>query len=174
MPEAVPTSDKAISSKMDLLLTKAELSTMLVHICDNIISLFPIFPLWPLIGSRSNFSSLICFACDDDRWRCPCPYLLMPLAFCYILSPNPVEDGSSRVTWWAPGGQLRSTHQVTRAHMPGTTLVGLICCPNLAQVKVTAAGVQCICSVSSHTDLLRYLCDGKKGHSQLMGAWCPL
>lgn len=73
---------------------------------------------------------------------CPCPYLLRPLAFCHILSPDPVEDGSSRVTWWAPSGQLRSTHQVTRAHMPGTTVVELICCPNLAQVKVTAVGMQ--------------------------------
>lgn len=138
IPEVVPMSDKAIFSKMDLLLTKAELSTMLVDICDNVLSLFPIIPLWPLIGSRSNFSSLVCFACDGNR---SCPYLFMLLGFCHILSPHPVEEWSNRVTWWAPDGLLRSPHQVTRAQMPGTTLVEFICCPSLAQVKVTAAGV---------------------------------
>lgn len=90
-------SDKTIFSKMDLLLIKAELAILLMPICDNILSLFPIIPLLPLTGNRSNFSSQVCFACDEGS---PCPYLYMPLAFCHILSPHPVEDRSNRVTWW--------------------------------------------------------------------------
>lgn len=53
------------------------------------------------------------------------------------------------VTCWVPGGQLRSTQQVTCVHMPGSTLVELICCRSLAQGKAIAAGEQCMFIISS-------------------------
>lgn len=163
MPEVVPTSDKAIFSKMDLLLTKAELSTMLVHICDNVLSLFPISPLWPLICSSQIFQVRKIFQFQVSKFVnfqpvmvidevSPCPYLFMPLAFCHILFPNPLEDEGNGLTWWAPGEvgtQLKPTYEVTHVHEPGTTLVEFIWCPSLTQVEVTAAGVQCMFSISS-------------------------
>lgn len=151
MPEVVPTSDKAIFSKMDLLLIKAELSTMLVHICDNVLSLFPISPLWPLTGSSQIFQVWKIFQFQVSKFFhfepvmaidevSPCPYLFMPLAFCHILFPHPLEDEGSGLTWWAPGEvgtQLRPTYEVT---LPWWSLSGAQAWPRwkLQQLECSA------------------------------------
>lgn len=159
MPEVVPMSDKAIFSKMDLLLTKAELSTVLVHICDKILSLFLIIPLWPLIGSRLNFSSWVCFTCDGNRWRISLSlYLYAVSILLYFVPP------SSWVIGWFGGHLVASWSQPTKWLM-FTCLALPWWSWSVAQAWPGWKSQQLECNACSAFLPIVICLGGKKGHS---------